>query len=131
MAVKRVTISLDESTADILARVGSPSGYLSDVILQRYREWQGALALLIDADFSGAELQLAMDRLIGVQESPAHARMHVAERALAPEPLAAAELSALVTLAMEYWSGNQAMREAISRLPAAAPAAPRRKAAKA
>lgn len=109
---RRLVLSVDVASAEMLEQVGNKSSYLSAVIRQRWSEWQGAITLLLADGWKTEQLIDACNRLVGF--SDASPRSVVTARLLLTKgTMPDAEVEALLIVSLEYWAGNAALREAI------------------
>jgi len=129
----RRNITLDDDVDALLRQTGNASAYISRVVRERWRAWRDALDVLRSAGWEPHEImaacyQLNGYRFIGRQEMAArlsatgvrnevYARWRVKPNywsELITNVLEHdVEAVALMAVAAEYWSGNEAARNAI------------------
>jgi hypothetical protein len=123
-------LRLNATAADLFDKAvgdGSPSEYIEHIVVERSRQWTRALVALRDAGWRPAEILTACKALNGVELSPVHPGKRIAwalESSGAASSKSWAErikevastetvALALLFLANEFWTGNDACQRAV------------------
>lgn len=115
MQARRASVTLDESSHDMLSRTGNGSAYLSELIRQRWREWQSAIAFLRANGWEPVDIGVACTRLNGVYDVPVGTRLDQFRRSLGKNMVAGQlEADAMAVVAAEWWTGNRELREQLT-----------------
>lgn len=145
----RKNFTLSQETLGLLAHLGNASEYVERIVLERWREWQNALAVCVGHEMTSSELLACCDVLNG-HHLLAYTGIDTGNQGIALELHDGQRLNgtaekweidpgrwgalvqrvartpalaeAISTVATEFWAGNEACETAIRRIGKSVPA---------